>query len=391
MPRIWKDLLTPGTYRLSDERVVTYTKNDTKNMEAQGNKMLQSRLRVPVILDHDEQAVPAYMGQDRPRTRLARDCVGDCIKFRRDERGVLQGLLDLDDYAVPKIKRVKTVSPRLDAYWTDEKGRTWEGLTVSHVAFTPKPIQRDQQPINLSHVPGKIGTHPKHDVHYLAHQEGSGMADENEEKKDEGGEGDGCPEGFKELVEALRSKHNIPNEVKSIGDLVIAIKSNSDTPEMPSEPEEEDLDELEEDDDMANNTQAADSMPPVMMSHVEKQRWDVLAKADARNLGKEIVDLFKNGQIDRAQAEKLRTKLKAASLSHKDYDKNGRLKKLPVVIEINFAKTNAKGKFANKAGDLGHGEYEEGQSPKELTGDKAGGVKEAADDFTKLAARYSKR
>lgn len=357
----WIEVLAPGRYRLADGRTVEYTREDTRNAERQGKAMLRAGLSVPLCWEHDPRAEPAYLSDLHKNAWLARGYFGRAADFQT-VNGVLFVRPAIDSpNDLEQFKRVGKVSPRLDWDWTDEQGKTWPGLTVGHIASTPKPVQRSQSkigsayPSHLSHAAG--GTSRRTD--YLSQSTrlpGAEMADPIEpvEGADEvaGGGND-----FAEIVAMLRDPNvglMVPEGISDIATLKLAMQAAIHTKHGPPadavEPDEDSdddgMDKVAGDQD---GVQAA-GMPPAMMSQINAL-YDGAAKAKTDLFEHRIRKLQTTGRIDVDTATSLRGKLKAANLSHESFDtKTGKLKPQPFAAWIEAYEALPPGRFAKMGG-----------------------------------------
>lgn len=365
---LWIEVLAPGTYRLADGRRVTYTRADTENAARQGNAMIRAGLSVPLCWEHDPRAGPAYLSDLHKNAWLARGYFGNASEFRTTRSGKLYARPRIADPADGRqFRKVGRVSPRLDFDFTDETGRTWPGLTVAHIAVTPRPVQRHQpkpsemfpSELSLTAAPGTA-----RDSHYLSYATRLGddtMADETDDTP--GSEtGDKTGSGLADLIAALRDHGlNIPDEATDIPGLIIAVKACKPGDYDPDG--DGDGGEGEAPAAAGDDTQPAGGMPPALMSYMDQAAG--VAKGEIQH---RIDRLFRTGRIDGALQRKLGGELKAANLSHESFEKNGTLKPLPVLAKIEAYEELPAGKFAKKPGraDLSH--TAEVDAPEQLKG-----------------------
>lgn len=150
MAQTWKDVLHPGRYRLPDGRIMEYTREHVRQAVDNGNGMIRAGLRCPGCWQHDPDAEPTYLSQSVPLSELAKGYWGEAKKFEV-RNGVAYALIDAPDAADAKqLAKVRTVSPRVDFDFQDETGKVWPGASIGHIAATPKPVQRNQDPVMFS-------------------------------------------------------------------------------------------------------------------------------------------------------------------------------------------------------------------------------------------------
>lgn len=342
----WYELLRPGTYRLADGRQVTYTPKDTANAEKQGKAMIRAGLRVPLCWEHDPEAEPAYLSDLHKNAWLARGYFGDVVDYKRGKDGTLYYKPNIPDESDRKqFEKVGTVSPRLDFYWTDELGHTWPGMLVSHIAVTPRPVQRNLRRGAISSAYLSHSATQRRDTHYLSQRIGeASMADSmNSQMTDadlddtdlEGGDGGGGESaGPTEALELLkRAGLNLGPSCDSWDDFLVALRAAVHTKHGEPEEEEGDDDGLDAEAGDGAAAQPA-AMPPAMMS-----LFTNAAKTLNDTIERDIVRCFKEGRIDKAAMQGLMKDLKSANLSHTVFKKDGSMRVLPVQIKVEFAKT----------------------------------------------------
>jgi hypothetical protein len=361
----WKELLAPGTYRLSDRRVVRYTPADIANACRQGNAMIRAGLRVPLCWMHDPRAVPEHLSDLHPDAWLARDWYGDAAEFRVEGGRLLVRPRIPNPAARAQFDRVNGLSPRCQWDWTDERGKCWRGLTIGHVGCTPKPIQRDLGKVRPAFPPDYLS----HDssraraVEYLSHAERLGDADmpATEEVETENATSSASPSRAVELLEKAGLHLG---EVGSWDEFLTALEAAVSTLHGP----------LGEDD--KNATEPA-PMAPAMMSHLDK-----IAKGESRDLERRVSDLFRENRIDGATHRRLLGSLKTANLSHESFDKDCNLKPFEALWEIQAYEKLPAGRFAkqNKQGDLGHALTNTVDPPANLARTPESDIQEAAED-----------
>lgn len=353
---LWTEVLAPGRYRLANGRVVEYTPEDIANAERKGNAMLRAGLSVPLCWEHDPRATPAYLSDLHQNAWLARGYFGKAAEFKRSADGrlfVRPVIADDDDRK--QFLRIGKVSPRLDWDWTDETGKKWSGLTVGHVAATPKPVQRNQQKVDPAYSPQFLshaaGRSRRTDYLSLATRIEGNMADEIETEAPAGGD------EVSRIVKALRvAGLMIPEGTTDLAHLAIAVETAVNTrhgePDGDEGDEEGDglNEEVTNDDAGATGTTAA-GMPPAMMSLFAKA-----ANTQAEEIDTRIRRLKSTGRIDSDLENQLRRELKSANLSHLSFDRSGKLKPMKLLTTVEAYEALPAGKFAKgkpgKSGNL---------------------------------------
>lgn len=435
--RYWTQLLQPGRYRLSDGRTVEYTRSDCKNAMVQGNRMLSAGLRAPVCWMHDPEAEPAYLSATKqatgaPDAWMAKGFVGEPVKYRLARDGSVEGLLNFhDEKDAEQFRRVGAVSPRVDFDWTDERGKTWKGCTISHVAVTPRPIQRGLSKPHPAYpsdyfahgaTPGRSRL-----THYLGHAtklEGDAMGGSPEEEEElpeaeagadpampeaaAGGGGEALPEGapaeggdivpeadeaaaipeaepepdpalttgsdpLPRLVAALAKLGIKVGEAKHIDDLASRVEAIAEhtggTPDL----DDPSATELESDEVAGKSPNAPDAkgnIESAPMPPALMAHYTKAANVESATIEKRIQKLFRNSVIDGAYQRDLIGELKKAPLSHESFNTDGSLRPFPLLIKLEALERLPAGPFARrKPANLSHGrgETETVRPPEELT------------------------
>jgi hypothetical protein len=313
MARTWKDVLTSGRYRLSDGRVVTYTAEHVRQAAENGNAMLSAGLRCPGCWEHDQEAEPTYLSQSNPMSHLARGYWGEPVRFE-DRGGVLWAELDVPDQAdADQLAKVRTVSPRIDFDFVDERGKLWPGCSIGHIAATPKPVQRDQKPVMFSQ--SKLNT-KRRESHFLS--QATRETGSLDPKKAAGllaklgiHLGDGLTDwndfGARlEAAVATKSGNTDSNDDDDLGDEGLGTTIEGG----------------------ASETTAS---PPVMMSQTIQGRMNQLIGAERAELSRRVDRLQRTMRIDGPTHRKLKAAVSAANLS---LSGTGQLQFDPLVARI---------------------------------------------------------
>ncbi len=321
-----KDLVQPGKYRLLDGSVAEFTEMDCAQMRRNLEEMLAAGLHVPVAWGHQD-VVPMASGD-----RLAQDIKNVCgwvqAPYGGDVRQPgLEGLLNVPlDEDARRMEAVRFVSPEVQRNWTDSTGRTWPGLSITHVAITARPVNHHQRP--LVPVAESGPRRLSQDRVWLSNDpaEGGPMPDDYDDKKgDKDSKGDKDGNGktgeLSALIDALREAgHNVPDEVGSISELIIAVKAGGQSSEStPDEP----VDDMG-DDEGGPSPIEEDSSLPIAMS-LDPTRNPLAAKIvreGRARLVERAGKLATEGKLAKPAADALAGKLQTARLS---LDGRGRL------------------------------------------------------------------
>jgi hypothetical protein len=160
-----------------------------------------------------------------------------------------------------QAETVRFCSPEID-YFTDGTGKDW-GEVFTHIALTPRPRQHGQPPIarlSLTYTgPIRLGEESDDDTKDTKRKAEDAQ---DGDKKDDSEEKD-TPTEFGALVEALVAKGFIvPEEVKDMAGLIIAIKAS------PDDGGGDGLDDLDD----PNAVQQVSRQSPIAMSHGRQGR-----------------------------------------------------------------------------------------------------------------------
>lgn len=155
--RIEKDILYPGRVVVpgADGRNLAYefTPSDLRAICRTGNEKINDSWNVPLVWEHQD------IGPDKKAVRLSRAArdreyaksVFGIVSGFSIRNGTLKAILEGDDPRdLDQFRKVKFVSPEIQWDWTDTDGRTWHGPTVTHLAATPRPVQRHQHAIGTN-------------------------------------------------------------------------------------------------------------------------------------------------------------------------------------------------------------------------------------------------
>ena len=343
-----KDVLRPGTYRLRDGSSHTYTAADIRTAAVNGRAMLAQGNAVPLIWEHDIEAVPVPLqtllhSVKNPRAwsaGFARNCFGHTEDFDvREETGgpvlyMRNQVYKPEDAA--RWKAARFCSPRLDRNYCDGDGTVYPGVSVTHLAATPKPIQTNQFPVMLSADAKPIPYRGSVTV-FLSNAEEIKMAkDKTDDDADDVVEndddaavvvdppadtGDSGSKGIQRLKAALNSIGvTLPDTASSMADICLSIESiaahgiNVDGG---------DDDDFADDDVGAMAGAPADTAPsnaPAMMSQIDTTAaGKAIVNAHRKQLIARVELLSKRGMqcgvIDGPYAKELLRKVQGANLS----------------------------------------------------------------------------
>jgi hypothetical protein len=323
---VQKDIFRPGEYRLPDGREVKFTAADVRRAYENGLAMLRNRFAIPAIYEHDEHATPVQLsGSADPNwpESFARKAVGHVTGFSLREEGgvpVLWASHEIPEEDAKQWAKARFASPRLDVNASDSKGNRYPGYSVQHVAITPRPIQVEQSPVQLSTT---AYTAPIYlSMEYLK------MADENDDK---GGSDTGGGE-FKRVKDALSSMgHTLPDSVTDWNGLATALEvlaANGGATEP------DDMDDMDDQDgDGTGETTAA--APPIMMSAQQQKVHERLVNAERRSLATRAETatrkLVARGLLTADQASKFNAKFTSVSLS---FASDGSVKRNELVAQL---------------------------------------------------------
>lgn len=398
MGRIWKQILAPGRYRLKNGRIVEYTRRDAQNAAKYGRQQIAAGLRIPLCWEHDPRAEPAYLSDLHANAWLARGYFGDVTDYRFNSDGTLDALVEIPDPNDEKqFRKVGHVSPRVDFDWTDEKGQLWPGLTVGHVAVTPKPVQR-QQPREVcpaSSFLSNAGPGRSRETHYLSQaiRVGPNMPMEPEPTPEIEGGGDAAL--IQECMAILEDHGlHLGGDISNWDEFAIALKAAGHTKaggppeEEEPEPEGNEPDDgmgVEAGDDPDKGTQPG-PMPPAMMSVFANG-----AKLEVQSLEHRINNLAASGRVDGDTARKMQGQLKRANLSVNDlFDAKGEKKTPDIERLISAYELLPPGRFAKTKGkkaDLS--QLASASPPSQYVGGNDSGIAEAVKFFSEKAKALS--
>jgi hypothetical protein len=308
---VWKEVLCRG--RQCDARGYWFEigARDIRDGLKNAKLMLSRGVPVPGVWEHQDieaSHVPLDDAQKLAewKRRYAKYTFGHVAGARVNDRGNLDLAFHVPDEADRKqLTKARFVSPKLYPSYSDSRGGRYAGTTVAHVAATPTPVQFWQRPfaVELSRT----------NTLYLSFTPGADMADENETVEGEGG-GKG---EMGALIEALRGAGmNIPDEVKDIAGLIIAVKASGAV-----EPDGDEFDMGDDgagDDGMGETTPAAGAPLMMSMTHPDvnvRKQVQAWSGTEKKALKGRVKALFNSGRIDATKGRQLVRQIDGVSLS----------------------------------------------------------------------------
>lgn len=374
---IEKDVLYPGRVVVPGPSgkplAYTFTDRDLAQMNRTGNAKIADKWNVPLVFEHQNEKPDRRKMLQLSRTERDREFargVFGCTKGYRLDGGRLKAILaGDDDEDLKKFAKIKFVSPEIEWDWRDSDGKVWSGPTITHIAATPRPVQRHQNAVQLSLPAGKPrlfdalgdfieefagGSNVGGTIHpfvirlSLADWE-KNMADDEETPGAGGGDGkkeNWCARIVKALAGAgikLPDCQDSAKDPEHFADLVETACLNCEQApavdeELPA-PEDEDPNAPAGDMEQPPPGAEAPPGPPIQMS-LQKQT-ERAADLARKNFLSEIKELVDTRRITPAIAEDLRSKLKTVRLSFRKDD--GELVENAVSVRIEAFKQNPAG------------------------------------------------
>jgi hypothetical protein len=146
---VTKDALYPGTIRKPGREPLTLTDADLDAAVATANQLVRDGYTIPLYWEHQADDGPVKLSSADKPAHVSKHTFGRVKEAFKDEGGALQLKLQVDaDDDFNRLPKVRFVSPELRKNWTDADGRTHKGWSISHVAATPIPVQREQKPFD---------------------------------------------------------------------------------------------------------------------------------------------------------------------------------------------------------------------------------------------------
>jgi hypothetical protein len=146
---VTKDALYPGTIRKPGRDPLTLTDADIDAAVATANQLVRDGYTIPLYWEHQADDGPVKLSAADKPAHVAKHTFGRVKEAFKDDGGALQLKLEVDaEDDFNRLPKVRFVSPELRRNWTDADGRTHKGWSISHVAATPVPVQREQKPFD---------------------------------------------------------------------------------------------------------------------------------------------------------------------------------------------------------------------------------------------------
>lgn len=146
---IRKDALRLGRYHLPDGRVFEVAQGDIPWYRARVNAMIDRGLSLPVVLEHQPDAMPLSRG-DRLANQVRHTVGWVCGALPGGDEELELELEIPDENDAKTLKANRYVSCRIDHDLIDPLGRRWDGKSISHVAITARPVLIGQRAFALS-------------------------------------------------------------------------------------------------------------------------------------------------------------------------------------------------------------------------------------------------
>ncbi len=322
MNSVWKDVLWPGKWSFPDGRVLELTSDKIASVYANGKAMLAAGLDVPFCWEHQPGAQPhpvelssAVYGDKDKRADWAKNVIAPAVDYRIKSdpaRGnVLEAAFDKDRLTVDELNSIEKcgkVSCRLDKNFRDARdGKVYDGFSVSHIAVTPKPLEPNQKPFQMSQS-------CEESFYFGIAQDDDGDDDDKPVKKQKTDDSaaDDAPKGGSTdvamICEALRGEGwNIPDEVVDADGLVIAIKAGSAPKSDPNDPAGT---------GQAKTTTAAGAAPLMMSQSEMYAQRPAIVDADRREVCRRIQILVESGRVAPPVAKQLQHEFSSFELSY---------------------------------------------------------------------------
>jgi len=384
-----KDVLYPGRVVVAGPdgrpRSYTFTADDLARIERTGNAKIAERWEIPLAWEHQPveptkgRAAEVRLSQAERDRDFARGVFG-FAKGLVQRDGRLRVRLAGDDEAdLKQFQKVRYVSPEIAWDWTDSDGKTWHGPTITHIAATPRPVQRHQdavgQPIRLSLAAMIRECAPAHRTRSasaipvaprlrlsLNHYEGRAVADDldletpADTDTDTGGKKNSAWARIAEALAGCGVKIGDGSNIKDadhLADLIeVACMNGEDEPDMDEElpPENE-----EQQGDMDAPPPGATEPPqPIQMSQQAakalKVQQDEAAGYARANLKARIARLERTGRVTPAKARELIAEADKIQLS---FTAAGKVADSPLLTRIEAREELAAGSAAPVPGRRG--------------------------------------
>lgn len=314
MKQVWKDILPQGSVSVCDPdtgeiRQVTFALPDIEQAYANGKAKIAQGYTVPACWDH--QAVGPTKSINDLLADRARHTFGYASDFRMNA-GTLEALINLPaDADADQFAKVRYVSPEIEFNWVDSEGKTWPGMSIVHVAATPRPVIRDQKPVQLSQLPTNIRRmRLSHPIDATTMIDATTLVDPSITPTPKGGVSMSTVEKLSALLSTMgivlpdgTTDETLPAA------LVAAMVAKADAAAV--EPKNDD------DDGMGNSSDdtisTAQISPLTLSLNTQQKQFEGYARA---NLTEQIKALRSSNRITQAIAAELTEKAKTVKLSH---------------------------------------------------------------------------
>jgi len=155
--RVEKDVCYPGRVVVPGDDggpvVYQFTPADIAAMHRTGNAKIGDGWNVPVCWEHQNVhplRKSVHLGQAARDREYAKSVFGSAARFVV-RGGRLRAVLEGDDPDdLKQFLKVKHVSPEIVWDWRDTDGKVWRGPTITHIAATPRPVQRHQDRVTTA-------------------------------------------------------------------------------------------------------------------------------------------------------------------------------------------------------------------------------------------------
>jgi hypothetical protein len=386
MPQFRLRALAPGRWCVGrnpdgSKLFKDFTPEICREQYRRNQELIDAGIPVPVCWEHRDDQRPGRLSLDDWNSERAKGTAGHVKKYEIDEKHQVWNVIEIpDDADGKKAEIVRFCSPEIDRF-TDGTGKDW-GEVFTHIALTPRPRQHGQPPItrlSLTYTgPLRLGEDDEEEKPAKDTKRKAEDA-QDADKKDDSEEKD-TPTEFGSLIEALTAAGMvIPEEVKDLAGLIIAIKANQggdDDPYGPDDPSDvtevsrqspismshgagDDADHPAGGDDEDDDEEADDDTPEpptparkgkTRMSNdathpaLKKQQEQAAAFA-RKGLGERINGLVKSGRIPPVVADQLRKEAGKVRLS---FSADGDLEPNAVLTKVEAYEALPKGQSFTK-------------------------------------------
>lgn len=147
MPKLNKDVLYAGTWKLADGRLFKCSPDEIPHFAKRMSEMLGVGLNIPLTWEHQENIYA--MSQEEMQKKLA-DTTKATLGWAESAEAKA-GALNMEvnvpaEDDASKLQTIRFVSPTIKNNYVDSKGRMWPGKSIIQLAVTPIPVQHEQKP-----------------------------------------------------------------------------------------------------------------------------------------------------------------------------------------------------------------------------------------------------